>query len=78
MESAPVVQAIQGKGLVQFMREIELPGEENAVPFPVEKTAYLRNQASSTMKYEFPDRVYSVSNRGDKTLVYWERRESCR
>lgn len=76
-------QAIPGKGLVQFMRELELPvvkdedGREvaNFEEFPVEKTAYLRNQASLLGKYEFPDRKYTVSDKGDKTLVYWERRE---
>lgn len=69
-----VIQAIQGKGLVQFMREIQAEGEEFAIPFPIEKEGYLRNQASSTLKYEFPDRKYKVTRRPGKVWVYWERR----
>lgn len=71
-----VVQAIQGKSLVQFMREINFPGEDHAVPFPSEKESYLRNQASSTLKFEYPDRKYKVSKRPGKVWVYWERRSS--
>ncbi|RZJ92448.1 MAG: hypothetical protein EOO20_01700 [Chryseobacterium sp.] len=77
-------EAIPGKGLVQFMREIEKPvvkdDEGNVLSnfevFDVANTNTLRNQASGRLKYEFPDRKYSVSNQGDKTIVYWERRKS--
>lgn len=77
-------EAIPGKGLVQFMREIENPvvKDESGVPvanfevFAVENTNTLRNQASGRLKFEFPDRKYSVSNQGNRTLVYWERRSA--
>jgi len=79
-----VKEAIPGKGLVQFMREIELPvikDEEGKVignfeVFDVKNTNTLRNQVSGRLKFEFPDRKYSVSNQGDKTIVFWERRSA--
>ncbi|MCX3266586.1 hypothetical protein [Pedobacter agri] len=77
-------EAIPGKGLVQFMREIDEPvikDEEGEVVgnyevFPVDKTNTLRNQVSGRLKFEFPDRKYSVSNQGTRTIVYWERRSA--
>jgi len=83
METTLIKEAIPGKGLVQFMREIEKPvvkDEEGKVidnyeVFDVVNTNTLRNQASGRLKFEFPNRKYSVSNQGDRTIVYWERRE---
>lgn len=76
-------KAIPGKGLVQFMRDIENPvvkdDEGNVIAnyevFDADNTATLRNQASGRLKFEYPDRKYSVSYQGDRTIVYWERRE---
>lgn len=77
-------EAIPGKGLVQFMRELDYPvikDEEGEVVgnyevFDVSNTNTLRNQASGRLKFEFPDRKYSVSNQGNRTIVYWERRSA--
>lgn len=83
METTTLKEAIPGKGLVQFIREIEQPVVKdedgnvvgNYEVFSVANTNTLRNQVSGRLKFEFPNRKYSVSNQGHRTIVYWEPRK---
>jgi len=62
-----------------IIRGIENPGVEFGVHFPISDSAYIRSAASG-LKYQFPDRKYSVkeseSKIADHVLCYWERRSA--
>ena len=58
-----------------LIRGIEKPGTDWGVHFPIAIAATIRSAASG-LKYQFPDRKYSVkeseSKLADHVLCYWE------
>lgn len=64
-----------------LIRGIEQPGIDFGVHFPSTIAATIRSAASG-LKFQFPERKYSVkeseSKIPDHVLCYWERREECK
>lgn len=60
-------------------KEVEGEVIANFGKYPLEDIETIRNQVSARLKYQYPDRKYSVNKMADFTMVYWERRsESCK
>lgn len=59
MGTKKLAKPIKGVSIVDIIKDIE-KGKENYVPFPIEKTNYLRSKCSG-LKWEFPDRKYTVN-----------------
>lgn len=60
-----------------LITEIEMVGETNGKPFPVEKIAQLRSVISGTIKPRYPERVYKAKKTvKDNKQVAWIWRES--
>lgn len=68
---------LKGVSVPDLIRSIDNPGGDNGKPFPMEQESYLRNLCSTTFKFEFPLRKYSVKRVSDKgyALVFWNYKE---
>jgi len=67
----------KGVSTPDLIKGIQKEGEDNGLPFPIEKENYLRNVCSSVIKPLFPDRVYSVARKTEEgaAVVYWTAKE---